>query len=257
MNTYRFTGKYNPFEINKIFFDERNGHRKLIPESFNKNNVFWLIVLSLFFLFRCMAAAFFRLRKKSFDSLYNNKLLFILPTVNNQKTLQNLIAAVKKEKNNVVVAGECYYSRFHVAAVSLVYLPMLLKEFQKLTVEDKRVALYYLHDIVLTPGLTSFYLRVLKKYRPEGVVMANDHLFLTKTLELVCEDFGIKTIYVQHASVSYAFPELHFSYSFLDGKDSLLKYKAEGKKCSGDIIMLGAARYDSLGSYRINSFYVS
>jgi len=62
----------------------------------------------------------------------------------------------------------------------------------------------------------------------------------------------IKTIYVQHASVSEAFPALHFTYSFLDGRDSYAKYTMDGKDSKGNIILLGAARYDSLGRYRKN-----
>ena len=252
LNKKYFTGKYNPFEINSIYFDSRSGFGSLVPKDFNRSNAFWLFVLSSYYVLRCLVASFLRPRKYSSKDLYDNKLLFVLPTLNNQRSLQKVIGIVQDKKNNVRVATRGVYSGFYVSIVTMGYFPTLLKEFQRHTKEEKRLILYYLHDIVLTPGLTRFYFRILQKYRPECVVMANDHLFLTKSLELVCEDLGIKTIYVQHASVSYAFPELHFAYSFLDGKDSVLKYTAEGKKCASDIIMLGAARYDALGACRIN-----
>lgn len=211
-----------------------------------------MVILSFYYVLRSMAAAVLMPRKQSFRNLYDNKLLFVLPTLNNQRSLQQVIDIVKIKKENVRVATRGFYSKFHVALVSTMYFPKLWKEFQSHSKEEKRLILFYLHDIILSPGLTNFYFRIMQKYRPECVVMANDHLFLTKSLELVCEDLGIKTIYVQHASVSYAFPELHFAYSFLDGKDSFQKYTTEGKKCVGNIFMLGAARYDALNECRVN-----
>ena len=244
-------GKYNPFEVNKIYFDKRSGFIKFIPKGFKKNNTFWLIIFSMYYVIRDFVAALLKPRKASFKDIYNNKILFVLPSVNNQRALERVIDIVKNKKDIVKVVKQGFYSRFYIAFVSIFYLPSLWKEFKKHTKEDKRIALYYLNPLILSPGLVSFYVRILKKYQPECIVLSNDHIYTTKCLELVCEDLGIKTIYVQHASVSYAFPELHFSYSFLDGKDSYIKYTAEGKKCTGEIILLGAARYDTLSEYRI------
>jgi len=252
INRKYITGKYNSYKINEILFDNRCGYWKLIPDSFHKNNTFWLIVLSLFSVVKCFASALFIPRKDSVKDLFDNTILFVLPTLNNQRSLQKVIEKVKSEKGNVRVSSQYFYSKFHVAWSALLYLPFLWKEFQKHTKDEKRMTLHNIYAFVLTPGLVSSYFRIMKKYKPECVVLSNDHIYLTKSLALVCEDLGIKTIYVQHASVSYAFPELHFSYSFLDGMDSYLKYTAEGKKCRGDIVLLGAARYDDLSLYRIN-----
>lgn len=250
MNRKYYSGKYNPYKINAILFDHRCGYWKLIPDNFRKNNTFWLIILSLFSVAKCFASALFIPRKDSVKELFHDKILFVLPTLNNQRSLQKVIDRVKKEKNNVRVSSQYFYSKFHVALTSLFYLPLLWKEFQKHSNDEKRMTLHHIYAFVLTPGLVSSYFRIMKKHKPECVVLSNDHIYLTKSLALVCEDMGIKTIYVQHASISYAFPELHFTYSFLDGKDSYLKYTAEGKECRGDVVLLGAARYDGLSQFR-------
>ena len=250
MNWNYCSGKYNPFEINKIYFDKRSGFVKLIPESFQKKSILWLIVLSIYHVVREIAASILKPYRNSFKDLYDNKILFILPSVNNQRALKKVIDFVKNEKDNVRIATQGFYSRLYVAVMSVFYLPQLWKEFHKCTNEEKRLTLYYVSNYVFTPGLVRFYFRILNKYRPECVILSNDHINFAKSLELVCEDMGIKTLYVQHASVSYAFPELHFSHSFLDGEDAYRKYTAEGKKCTGEIIVLGAARYDDISTYR-------
>ena len=252
INRKYYSGKYNPYKINEILFDHRCGYWKLIPDNFGKENTFWLVVMSLFSVAKCFGSALFIPRKSSVKDLFCKKILFVLPTLNNQRSLQKVIDILKNEKGNVRVSTRHFYSKIHVALISLLCLPFLWKEFQKHSKDEKRMTLHNIYSFVLVPGLVSSYFHILKKYKPECIVLSNDHIYLTKSLALVCEDLGIKTIYVQHASVSYAFPELHFAYSFLDGKDSVLKYTAEGKKCASDIIMLGAARYDALGACRIN-----
>ena len=146
---------------------------------------------------------------------------------------------------------ECY-PIFGMYMISLLNLPFLWKVFYQSSYEDRRIIAYYKYIFITSPGYPWFFFNVLKKYRPKCVVIANDHSCPTKSLELVCEDLAIKTIYVQHASVSYAFPELHFSYSFLDGMDSFNKYTDGEKQSKGEIFLLGAVRYDSLSIYRIH-----
>ena len=98
MNRKYYLGKYNPYKINEILFDNRCGYWKLIPDSFHKNNTFWLIVLSLFSVVKCFASALFIPRKDSVKDLFDNTILFVLPTLNNQRSLQKVIEKVKVKK---------------------------------------------------------------------------------------------------------------------------------------------------------------
>ena len=65
--------------------------------------------------------------------------------------------------------------------------------------------------------------------------MSNDHSPANRALLLVAKSKGIKTVYMQHASVSNLFPVLDFDYSFLDGVNAYNIYKEiEGTKTEND-----------------------
>jgi hypothetical protein len=179
----------------------------------------------------------------------------MVPTINNQKTVFTILSELKKvSKDYVVVDTGIDYQNYPMISICLKssqYLVWLTKKYKQCGDFEKRIILFNLSSFVFSPGVTWFYKKTLMEYRPECIILANDHMYYCKSLELVCEDYGIRTIYVQHASVSYAFPELHFTYSFLDGVDSLMKYSDGNKTCRGDVFLLGALRYDSLSKYRV------
>ena len=56
---------------------------------------------------------------------------------------------------------------------------------------------------------------------------------------------GVKTLYVQHASVAKGFPRLIASYSFLDGQESLEKYLDAGQP-EGEVYLSGGVRFDPI-----------
>lgn len=70
-----------------------------------------------------------------------------------------------------------------------------------------------------------YFYHYLQVTRPKMVVMSNDHSPANRSLLYVCKDLGIKTAYMQHASVSSLFPPLEFDYSFLDGAVALEHYR--------------------------------
>lgn len=63
-----------------------------------------------------------------------------------------------------------------------------------------------------------YFIDLLKKIKPKIVIISNDHSVSNRSLRLSSELLGIKTIYLQHASVSEFFPPLEFDYTLLDGK---------------------------------------
>ena len=54
---------------------------------------------------------------------------------------------------------------------------------------------------------------------------------------------------MQHCSIGYHFPELHFTYSFLDGLETFEKYKRIGE-ISGVIFLIGNPRFDIISNYK-------
>lgn len=69
-----------------------------------------------------------------------------------------------------------------------------------------------------------YFIKYLSNSKPTLVVMSNDHNAPNRALRLAAEILDIKTLYMQHASVSDLFPPLKFDYALLDGKVALETY---------------------------------
>jgi hypothetical protein len=106
-----------------------------------------------------------------------------------------------------------------------------------------------LYDAV---GFYEVYLQKLKKYRPQAIVFANDHNADARAMLLAAKQLGIKTVYVQHSSVSNLFPPLSFDLNLLEGQDSLDKYKQCGP-VTGRVEFIGMPKADKFVPLRNNS----
>lgn len=71
-----------------------------------------------------------------------------------------------------------------------------------------------------------YFHRILKQTEPDFVITANDHNPTNRSLLAVAHYLGVKTVYLQHASVSRLFPALRVDYAFLDGQCALDTYRA-------------------------------
>lgn len=71
----------------------------------------------------------------------------------------------------------------------------------------------------------AYFYRVLSRTEPEFVITANDHNVPNRCMLAVAHHLGIKTVYLQHASVSNLFPALRVNYAFLDGQCALEIYR--------------------------------
>lgn len=249
------------FEVNSIFLEKEAPFKRLLPKNFKNTSIYYCVIISIFRLLRNMVKTllFAPLKYKfasinTYSHIYDGTILFRTPTLNNIRSISTIIEDVKKERTNVKVIEETLpYSAYPILLIdfiSLIQLPFIWKKFKKLNLSDRLIVNYYLTYFIYTPGVVWFYDRILRFHKPECVVLANDHTFVTKPLILLCEKYKIPCVYIQHASVSYAFPKLSFSHSFLDGFDAFKKYTSNGKKSKGSIFLLGAARYDNLSKYR-------
>ena len=83
---------------------------------------------------------------------------------------------------------------------------------------------WYLSEFLGVYGHLVYFYRVLKATSPEFVITSNDHNVPNRCLLAVAHFFGVKTVYLQHASVSALFPALRVNYAFLDGQCALDTY---------------------------------
>ena len=255
------TGKYDPISLNAILFDNRAPYERLIPSNVAFHRMWYYAYRICFGVLKEMLRIllYYPIRNwfsgySCYKKIYKGNIVFIAPTVNNKRALDTVYHLVKFKRNNTIFLGKAdaymFFPRVLELLKSIQCCFILYQKIKSLTLSERRIAGFYISNFLLSPGYTWCCRRMLTKYRPECLIMANDHIYSGKALTLLCEDLDIKTIYIQHASVSYAFPELHFSYSFLDGFDSFDKYIAEGKNVYGKAILLGAVRYDKLNDYR-------
>ncbi|WP_266205819.1 hypothetical protein [Pontibacter kalidii] len=103
-----------------------------------------------------------------------------------------------------------------------------------------------LYDAV---GFYEVYLTKLQKYKPAAIVFANDHNADARAMLLAAKALGIKTVYIQHASVSPIFPPLEYDLNLLEGQDALDKYQLCGP-IAGRVALVGMPKADAFVPYR-------
>lgn len=172
-------------------------------------------------------------------------LLFFGVSLNNRRSLEPIIDKVEKDTylylNNHVTDVHKRRAWWH----SIPYIFSLIKFYKKSNQEDKSLILKYFTRLWTTYGLYKIAGEMLDKYNVKVLVLANDHNDINRCLIYNALEKGIKTVYVQHASVKKGFPRLDFTYSFLDGQESLDKYLHAGKP-NGEVYLSGGVRFDFL-----------
>ena len=172
-------------------------------------------------------------------------LVFFGVSLNNRRSLEPIIDKVEKDTflylNNHVTDVHKRRAWWH----SIPYIFSLIKFYKKSNQEDKSLILKYFTRLWTTYGLYKIAGEMLDKYNVKVLVLANDHNDINRCLLFNALEKGIKTVYVQHASVKKGFPRLDFTYSFLDGQESLDKYLHAGKP-NGEVYLSGGVRFDFL-----------
>jgi hypothetical protein len=99
-------------------------------------------------------------------------------------------------------------------------------------------------------------IRILKRHTPSVIIFSNDHLITSRSLIKAAKKLNIKTIYIQHASVSKFFPKLDFGLALLEGQNTYDIYKKYGK-ISSRVELIGMPKIDDYSGLINNSKKVS
>lgn len=166
------------------------------------------------------------------------KYFFFAGSQNQLNSLHSTYSAVTENKKALLVLdGECTKSNegrypklslsplllFVVLALTLARLPRLL--IRSIGKESARPFRFYLDVFLACYFYVPYFFELLERSRVETVFVSNDHTPANRSLMAVCQHLGIKTVYMQHASVSTLFPPLEFDYVFLDGGTALDIYR--------------------------------
>ncbi|MBK0403782.1 hypothetical protein I5M27_12345 [Adhaeribacter sp. BT258] len=110
-------------------------------------------------------------------------------------------------------------------------------------------AIRFFDLIFVSIGYYEAYLKHLQKHRPRAIVFANDHNDDSRAMLLAANKLNIPTVYIQHATVSTAFPPLEFTLSLLEGQDALDKYRQCGP-VQGEVKLIGMPKADKFMQFR-------
>ena len=243
---------------NNIMYMWCNGLLKTLPDSFTDNISPKSPLKKIKLMLKNITTDFLRLFKKS--QIPNSKIWFIVFSQNNLDALKGI-----KENTPSSIYVSFFRFRSSINEKNTHYFYYRFKFLHDLFYpifwiiysleHSKKAFLYY--DLLLTVhGSYEESLRLLKKHKPKAIVFTNDHLVIARALLLAANDLGIKTYYVQHASVSEHFPPLEFSHAFLEGNDALSKYQKCGEVKS-EVHLIGMPKFDNFANKLNNKNKIS
>lgn len=99
------------------------------------------------------------------------------------------------------------------------------KLFNSLNGQHPAKRRWYFHYFCHAYAYLPYFLGLFKSIKPDFVIVSNDHTCENRCCLAVAHYLGIKTVYMQHASVTTIFPALRVNYAFLDGRSALETYR--------------------------------
>ena len=233
-------------------------HEKFTLFSKNKHQSIFLQILKLLY----FNLRFLTIKKKRYRKC---DVLFFYETSNQKKALKNISEKLVYNNINVLVlngmtrkSNQIYESSvsFNIFDLlfSIHYITINLKNIiSNLKKIDKQLIKYQLSDF-LAPFIWIYYfIDIIESTKPKLVVISNDHNPSNRSLISVCNIFQIKTVYIQHASITPFMPPICCDMNFLYGratKDIYFKINnsdesnSNFKKRNFEIIYSGIQKYN-------------
>lgn len=172
-------------------------------------------------------------------------ILFFGVSLNNQRSLNPIVEHLDHEEYIYLKRHNKDVNKRLALWKSLPYLPSLMRTYRKADGQTKKLITKFFTRLWITYGYYQLAEEYLKHYQAKVLVLSSDQGEFHRCLLLRAKELGIKTIYVQHASVAKGFPKLISSYSFLDGQESLEKYQFAGTP-EGEVFLSGGVRFDPI-----------
>ncbi len=176
-------------------------------------------------------------------------ILFYAPELNNKRSLEPIMDNMPKESYTFWYTPGSLPNR-GIWLRSLLYFPLFVVLYLKSNLEDRKLLGSFSWDYIRACGTYKTLEKViLNNPHLKMIVLASDQNIENRSLIELAEKYKIKTLYVQHASVTKDFPTLPITYSFLDGQESFDKYD-HGEEMTGKFILSGGARFDFFYKYK-------
>ncbi len=211
--------------------------------SVRRPHPLWLCLIVFF------CRLFYYIFRWRVGSVYFNEILVVGHTVNNQKSVNPILEHLPKDKCIIwnKYTRDVPYVQSYI--ISIIFLPVFFKLYFMSSKNERIIIKQHYMDFITTCGMYREFERLLIKNKQlKLIIFSNDHTLINRCLIELAELYGVKTLYVQHASVSEAFPPLRFDYAFLDGMESFMKYKSIGNM-RGQVFLSGSPRFDAFHHY--------
>lgn len=163
-------------------------------------------------------------------SIHGSYTLFFTDTLNQRSSLK----PVADKIDHVVLIGNkgdipFTLTLFKAYVYSLPFLGKVVCEYFRASGQLKTSFKYIFDKYWLTYGLYIAARLWLRKIQPRVVVFGSDHAVEQRVIRKAAREENIKTVYIQHASVTDEFPVLEFDYALLQGMDTLKTYDKIGE----------------------------
>jgi len=189
--------------------------------------------------------------RKIFRQPNVKSIIFLTISSNNTRTLSPVWEKLDADTYTVIDLKNfgTYFPRLWLRYCSILYSLPLIWTYIRASKSEKAIIETYYDCFFTTIAYVKLSVRLLKKNKVKLVVMANDHIVNARGVLMASRSLNIATIYTQHCSVTERFPPLLFTYSFLDGEESLIKYVNVGDMDS-NVYLSGSPRFDEIAKYR-------
>ena len=181
-------------------------------------------------------------KKKSNTPIKKGSILFYGVSSNNQRSFVPIYKHLVDSEYSSI-KGDNEYPMVKSLYLSLPYIFHLWRIYRSGTTNERKLIKSSPLTYLFSYGKMKIAYRIMQDYSPALLVMANDHSPMNRCLLHATHFFNIKTLYLQHASVTAKFPKLKFDYALLDGQESFDKYGQTSKEKS-KVLLTGATRYD-------------
>lgn len=241
---------------NSLFFYKHINDLDHFKDVWVKPNILKNYIHAFYILFKRTYIAVDLRRKKLNNQIDYNGVETIL-YINSNNTYHSL-EFLSKTKNTLLLEQSNRFGIFNSDRKTKVfYFTGGLLLFISMITNFIFYGLTYWKNIFLYPNLffenwgkdIENYIFLSKFKNLKRVVFSNDHNVENRMFKLASEELGIKTVYLQHATITRLFPKLDFDQSFLFGEVDLKKYKQIGS-ISGEINLVGSPKFDALYTYR-------
>tara|TARA_B110000240_G_scaffold146727_1_gene162171 strand:- start:87 stop:1442 length:1356 start_codon:yes stop_codon:yes gene_type:complete len=226
--------------------DKINLFNGSIKNKYFLKNLYYSIFLFFaiwFFKFRY----FFSAKKK----INPNQVLLFSFTKNQKDSLKNLLSV----RSDSMLFGNKMNADYILPEYKAFFysLPYFLKVYKIYKNSKGYIKLsfkYAYFKYWLTYGYFKMLVCFFNDNKVKLAIVSSDHSMRTRVVAYAAKSCEIKSVYIQHASVSTNFPKLIFDYALLEGNDALYKYKEIGN-IESDIFLLGSLKLG--GEKKINN----